>query len=132
MKNSLNEDEKFRDNCHVTERFRDAAHWSCNINLQLTKKVSVIFHNLRGYDSHVVLYELKKFDVKVDVIPNRLEKYMALMINKNLAFIDSMQVMNYRLEKLVKNLLDTDFKYLTQEFGSDNLELLKQKDAYPY
>ena len=94
VKNSLNEDEKFRDNCHVTERFRDAAHWSCNINLQLTKKVSVIFHNLRGYDSHVVLYELKKFDVKVDVIPNRLEKYMALMINKNLVFIDSMQVMN--------------------------------------
>ena len=38
----------------------------------------------------------------------------------------------YALEKLVKNLSDNDFKYLTQEFGSKNLELLKQKDAYPY
>ena len=25
-----------------------------------------------------------------------------------------------------------DFKYWTEEFGSKNLELLKQEDAYPY
>ena len=37
--------------------------------------------------------------------------------------------MNSSLKRLVKNLLDYDFKYLTQEFGSKNLELLKQKDA---
>ena len=43
-----------------------------------------------------------------------------------------MQFMNPSLEKLVKNLLDDDFKYLTEEFGSKNLELLKQEDAYPY
>ena len=40
--------------------------------------------------------------------------------------------MNSSLKKLVKNLSDNDFKYLTEEFGSKNLELLKQKDAYPY
>ena len=40
--------------------------------------------------------------------------------------------MNSTLEKLVKNLLDNDFKYLTEEFSSKNLELLKQKDAYHY
>ena len=71
------DDEKVRDHCHVTGKFRGAAHWSCNINLQLTKKVPVIFHNLRGYDSHLIFCELNKFDVKIDVIPNRLEKYMA-------------------------------------------------------
>ena len=43
-----------------------------------------------------------------------------------------MQFMNSSLDKLVKNLSDNDFKYLTEEFGSKNLELLKQKDAYPY
>ena len=43
-----------------------------------------------------------------------------------------MQFMYSSLEKLVKNLTDDDLKYLTQEFGSKNLELLKQKDAYPY
>ena len=43
-----------------------------------------------------------------------------------------MQFMNSSLKKLVKNLSDNDFKYLTEEFGSKNLELLKQKCAYPY
>ena len=93
-------------------------------HLQLTKKVPVIFHNLRGYDS--------LFDVKIDVIPSRLEKYMGFILNKNLVFIDSMQFMNSSLEKLVKNLSNNDFKQLTQEFGSKNLELFRQKDAYPY
>ena len=72
-----NDDERVRDHCHVTGKFRDAAHWSCNKNLQLTKKVPVIFHNLRGYDSHLIFNELDKFDVKIKVIPNGLEKYMA-------------------------------------------------------
>ena len=40
--------------------------------------------------------------------------------------------MNSSLEKLLRNLADNDFKYLAQEFGSKDLELLKQKDAYPY
>ena len=40
--------------------------------------------------------------------------------------------MNSSFEKLVKNLADNYFKYLTQEFGFKSLELLKQNDAYPY
>ena len=40
-----------------------------------------------------------------------------------------MQFMTSSLEKLVKNLADNDFKYLTEAFGSKNLELL---DAYSY
>ena len=47
-------------------------------------------------------------------------------------FIDSMQFMNSSLDKLAKNLSDKDFKYLIEEFGSKNLELLKQKGTYPY
>ena len=83
-----------------------AAHSSCNINLQLTKKVPVMFQNLRGYDSHLIFYELKTFDVKFDAIPNRLKKYMAIFLNENLIFIDSMLFMKSNLEKLVKNLSD--------------------------
>ena len=75
-----NDEEKVRDHCHVTGKFRSAAHWNCNINFQLTNKVPVIFHNLRGYDSHLRFSELDKFDAKISVIPNGLEKYMAFFI----------------------------------------------------
>ena len=65
--------------------------------------------------------------MKINVIPNRLEKYMAFFLGKNLVFIDGMQFMNSSLDKLVKNLSDEDFKYLVKEFGSENLEILKKK-----
>ena len=120
------------DHCHLSGKSRGAAHWNCNINFQLTKKISVIFHNLRGYDSHLIFAELDKFDIKRNVIPNGLEKYVTFFLNKNLVFIDIMQFMNSSLDELVKNLSDEDFKYLVKEFGSENLELLKQKGAYPY
>ena len=99
----------------------------------MTKKVPIIFHSLRGYDRHLFFCELDKFDVKITVILNGLEKYMAIFffLNKNLVFIDSLQVMNSSLDKLVKNLSDEDFKYLVKEFSSENLELLKQKGDYP-
>ena len=60
------------------------------------------------------MQEIDKFDVKVSVIPNGLEKYMAFTINKNFVFIDSMQFMNSSLDVLVKNQSDNDFKYLSQ------------------
>ena len=72
-----NDEEKVRDHCHVTGNVRGTASWNCNISLQLTKKVPVIFPNLRGYDSHLIFCELDKFDAKISVIPNGLEKYMA-------------------------------------------------------
>ena len=89
-----------------------------------------MFHNLEGYDSHLIMNEIGKFNVKVDVIPNGLEKCMTFTINISLVFIDSKQFMS-SFEKLVKNLSDAGFKHLTQEFGPENLKLLKQKDAYP-
>ena len=48
-------DEKVRDHCHITGKYRGAVHCSYNINLKLTKKIPVIFHNLRGYDSHLII-----------------------------------------------------------------------------
>ena len=116
-----NDEEKVRDHCHVTEKLRRAAHWSCKINLPLTKKVPIIFHDLRSYDSHLIFCELKNFNVKTSVIPNGLEKYMTFFLNKNLVFIDRMQFMNSSLDKLVEHVLVEDFKYLVEEFGYENL-----------
>ena len=77
-----NDEEKVRDHCHVTGKFRGAAHWNCNINFQLIKKVPEIFYNLRGYDSHLIFNELDKFDVRISVITNGLEIYMAFFLIK--------------------------------------------------
>ena len=69
--------QKVRDHCHITGKYRGAEHYSCNIGLKITKSVTVIFHNLKGYDRHLILKELSKFDCKISVIPYGLEKYMA-------------------------------------------------------
>ena len=125
-------DNKVKDHCHVTGKYRGSAHWSCNINIKLIKKVPVIFYNLRGYDSDLIMQEIGKFDVKVNFIPNGLEKYMAFKINNILNFLDNKRFVNSGLHALVKNLSDNNFKYLLQEFSSDLLELVKQKVVYPY
>ena len=70
--------------------------------------------------------------VKISVIPNGVEKYMAFTINRNLVFIDSMQFMNSSLDALVKNFSDNDFKFLSQVFRGGFLKLVKQKGVYPY
>ena len=103
-------DDQVRDHCHITRKYRGATHWSCNINLKLTKKISVIFNNLKVYDSHLIIKKISKFDVKVSVIPNGSEKYMAFTIN-------IIQFMNSSLDSLVKTLPDDDFKYLSDEFS---------------
>ena len=125
-------DDKVRDHCHIIEKYRGARHWNCNINLKLSKKVHVLFHNPKGYDSYLIIKEIIKFDVKVSVIANGLENYMAFTINTNLVFIDSMQFMNSSLDLSVKNLSDNDFKYLSEEFSGKFLELVMQKAVYSY
>ena len=67
-------DNEIRDHDYVTGKYGGSAHWSCNINLKLTKKVPVTFYNLKGYDIHYIMQEIGKFDVKTGVIPNVLEK----------------------------------------------------------
>ena len=79
-------DYKVGDHCHITRKYRGSAHKNWNVNLGLTKKTHVIFYDLRGYDSHLIMQEIGNFDVKVNVILTGLEKYMALTIIKNFLF----------------------------------------------
>ena len=102
------------------------------ILVKISKKVPLILHNLRGYDSHLIIRKISNFNVKIDVVPNGLETYMAFTINKNLIFIDSMQFMNSSLAFLVKNLLNKDFKYLSEEFSGKFLKIVKGKGIYPF
>ena len=57
---------------------------------------------------------------------------MSFTLNNNIVFIDSMLFMKSSLDKLVKNVSDEDFKYLSEEFSDEKLELVKKKEIYPY
>ena len=122
-------DNKVRDHCHITGKYRGAAHKDCNVKLRIPKKLPIIFHNLEGYDGHIICRELNNFDsINIQVIPNSTEKYMSFIINKNIIFLDSMQFVKSSLDSLAKNLGDDDYKHLLSEFPSDRLEILKRKD----
>ena len=146
-------DERVRDHCHITGKYRGSAHKHCNLNFQITNKIPVIFHNLRGYDSHFIIQEIgeiiKKHTYKVkgnngkeqvkqmniNVIPNNMEKYLAIMLGNNLKFIDSFQFMSSSLDKLVSNLpkeKKTSLKYTSKRFQGIKLNLMAKKGVYPY
>ena len=68
----IDNDLKVKDHCNITGKYR-----GCNINVKLNHKISVVFYNLRSYDSQLIMQELVKLNLKINVIPNRLEKYMS-------------------------------------------------------
>ena len=104
---------KKRDQCHVTGKFRGAAHNKCNLKLRIHRKLPIIFHNLQGYDRHIIFKELIDFDVDIAVIPKDIDKYMSSIVNRHITFIDSYQFYNSSLDNLASNLEDNDFKHLT-------------------
>ena len=105
-----------------------SAQRDCNINVKLNHKIPLVFYNLTNYDSHLIMQELIKFDLKINAVPNGLEKYMSFRINNKLSFIDSFQLLSSSLESLVKNLAKDDFTYLSQEFDNNILDLVKQRE----
>ena len=133
-------DKRCRDHDHRTGQFRGATHQKCNINYFCNRYLPVVFHNLRGYDSHFIIK--KAYDIanklnnpKIDVIPNSYEKFMSFNIG-SLKFIDSLQFMASSLEKLVDNLYDKNDKFNNfnhmKKYYEPELELLCQKGFYPY
>ena len=129
-KRELNTD-KVKDHCHVTGKFRGAAHNKCTLKLRIPRQLPIIFHNLQGYDGHITFEEINNFDVDIAVIPKAIDKYMSIIVNRHITFIDSYQFYNSPLDTLASNLQDNDFKHLNSEFGIDKLEILKKKDLYP-
>ena len=116
--------DKVRDHCHITGKYRGAAHWRCNINFRINPEmdIPVFFHNLRGYDSHLLLQGTDGNNVKC--IPNNKERYMSVTVGK-LRFLDSMQFMADSLDNLVK--YNKDNLKITKEF-----DLEAKKGVYPY
>ena len=76
---------KVRDHCPITEKYRDPVHRDCN--LKLNHKIAVVLGNLKHHDSHLIMQELGIFNLKINVIPNGLEKCMNFTMNKKLTLI---------------------------------------------
>ena len=138
-----------RDHCHLTGKYRGAAHNMCNLKFRLPKFYPVIFHNLSGYDSHLFIKNLGKSEGKIDCIPNNEEKYISFTkhilvdkfidkegeeveVKRKIRFIDSFKFMATSLDSLVKNLPKDSFKNITEFYEGDELKLLLRKGVFPY
>jgi len=135
--------DRVRDHCHLTGAYRFAIHSSCNLAYSFRGSrrsgqsffIPVVFHNLRGYDEHLILSGIKNehFNKQPNItcIPNNTERYLSFSIN-NLCFIDSLQFLNSSLEKLVSNLPREDFIHTRAFWPADKVDLLLRKGVYPY
>ena len=97
------EGDSVKDHCHITGKYRGAAHSACNLKLRLSPKtttIPVVFHNLRGYDSHLLMQAISKVEGRMNCIPNNTEKYISFSLGQ-LRFIDSAQFLLASLDKLV-------------------------------
>ena len=150
-KKYTNKDIKVRGHCHITGKNRGSTHQECNLKLRVNPeevKIPVIFHNLRGYDSHFIMQEIgaivkkntytnnkgKEMQMNINAIPNNIEKYVAFMLGNNLVFLDtcSFQFMSSSLAKLVSNIPKEALKYTSEVFEGKELDLMVRKGVYPY
>lgn len=125
---------KVRDHDHETGEYRGACHNKCNINYNLKNfKLPVFVHNLKGYDSHLILKELSNpSKYNIGCIAMNSEKYMQFNIGK-VVFKDSFNFMSSGLEKLSSNLEFDDFKITRADFPDDeDAKLMTKKGVYPY
>ena len=142
-------DDKVRDHCHFTGKYRGAAHNKCNLDCRKLKVLPVIFHNLQGYDAHLFIKQLARLPGDLNCIPSTEEKYISFSksikvdeyrsnksglmvpINFEIRFLDSFKFLQTSLANLVSNLSPDDFKNTRNAFKK-NVELLTRKGVYPY
>ena len=148
-KKKLNLDDRVRDHCHYTGRYRGPACNICNLKYRKPNNISVFFHNLTGYDSHLFIKKLNTTMGTIDCIPNNQENYISFSktiktgeyINKKgetknkyfkIIFKDSLKFMASSLEALVNNLPEGALNNLNKYFTPEQVKLLKQKGFFPY
>src|SRR5437868_6150443 len=139
-KSLSSKDIRVRDHCHVTGKYRGAAHQKCNLDFKIKRRIPIVFHNLKGYDSHLLMQEAGKYKKEIDVIAQNMEKYITFKIGL-LTFIDSLAFLNTSLDNLVKNLAMSseekfrntkDMAWRGKQLREDQFRLLLRKGVYPY
>ena len=121
-----------KDHCHITGKYRGAAHNSCNFKLRIkpkTDQIPVVFHNLRGYDAHHLMQAMSQLQREVKCVANNIEKYITFSVG-GLRFIDSLNFLQSSLDSLV-NATPKEFLRNTAEISKGS-DLLFKKGIYPY
>ena len=122
-----------KDHDHMTGKYRGAAHNECNFKLKLNPKtmpIPVIFHNLKGYDGHLLMQAMVRVRGEIKCIPTNTEKYISFSLG-NLRFINSINFLLSSLEKLVEG--SDEFLIMEKMMPEENKrQLLLKKQIYPY
>ena len=158
---AIGDDIKVKDHCHLTGKYRGAAHQDCNLKYKEPSFIPVVFHNLSGYDAHLFVKELGVSSGEINCIANTEEKYISFTkkilvetvsepvekkdgkketkereIYLNNRFIDSFKFMSCGLDSLVKNLTGNgtdDSRILhTKTRFQEKTPLCLRKGVYPY
>ena len=125
-------DDRVRDHDHFTSEYRGPAHNECNLLSRKPNKIPVFFHNLKGYDGHLIVKAVDNEIKKINCIPTNSERYISFSLNQ-LEFKDSFQFMASSLEKLSNYLKDDEMKHLRKYFNDDDkFNLLRKKGVFPY
>ena len=141
--------DRVRDHCHLTGKYRGAAHNKCNLQYRRPKFIPVVFHNLSGYDSHLFIKNLGVTEGNINCIPNNEEKYISfskdivvgeytnkngkvIAVKQQLRFIDSYKFMPSSLDQLVENLDKNCCVNTGKFYKGKQLSLLMRKGVYPY
>ncbi|XP_021342706.1 uncharacterized protein LOC110443060 [Mizuhopecten yessoensis] len=124
-----------RDHCHLSGKFRGAAHTECNLKYKYPSHIPCVFHNLKQFDAHILTESKGIFkDRELNCIPNTTEKYISFSLG-DIRFIDSFQFMSQSLETLTENLAKegvVKFNNFSREFTESEAKLLLRKGVYPY
>ena len=139
-KKSLGND-KVRDHDHLTGKYRGAAHNSCNLEEGKKRtrhfEIPVFFHNLKGYDSHMIVSEVGKHTAKLTAIPQNFEKLISFSFS-HLKFLDSLGFLSASLDTLVTNLHEGGkgkhkFVHSMRHCAKkQHMDLLLKIGVYPY
>ena len=140
--NNDKKQQKVKDHCHYTCKYRGAAHNICNLRYKVPKEIPVVFHNSSTYDYHLIIKELvKEFDGNFDCLGENTEKYItfsvplkkkienkaSIEINYKIKFIDSCRFMSSSLSKLVDHLSEGIHNNKCSDCES-NLDFIKMKN----
>ncbi|XP_075158156.1 uncharacterized protein LOC142231433 [Haematobia irritans] len=134
--------DRVRDHCHITGKYRGAAHNECNLNYKIPKFIPIFFHNFSSYDCHLFIKDLLNLiPGNTSVIPLNKELYISVshkikFDNGDLLeyrFLDSLRFMPSSLDSLAKNLLDDKMTTVRSNFSNDHeFKLMRRKGVFCY